>query len=203
MPSPTLHYLDPTGRERSVELSGRAVVTLGRRPEADVCLPWDPGISRLHAELTVRAGEWVIADDGLSQNGTYVNGLPLHGRRRLHDGDLITLGRTSLTFCDPAVEPPAPTLTLPELQPMRFFSEQQQRILRRLCAPLLGDGEGLAPARDDDIAAALDLPVAMVQAELDTLAHSFGHGGLAPLERRTQTALTALRSGLVAHEGED
>ena len=63
--SPALLYVDPTGCERSVALSGRGLVTLGRRPEADVCLPWDPEISRLHAELIERAGEWVIADDGL------------------------------------------------------------------------------------------------------------------------------------------
>jgi pSer/pThr/pTyr-binding forkhead associated (FHA) protein len=99
-----LVYLDPAGCQRSFSLSDRGVVTLGRRPEADVCLPWDLSISRLHAELIHRSGEWLIADDGLSQNGTLVNGMPVEGRRRLRDGDLITLGRTSLTFCAPSTE---------------------------------------------------------------------------------------------------
>src|SRR3712207_2019078 len=98
---PVLVYVDPTGAQRSVSLAGRALLTLGRRPEADVCLPWDAEISRLHAELLQRAGEWIVVDDGLSQNGTYVNGLKVDGRRRLTDGDLITVGRTSLSFCDP------------------------------------------------------------------------------------------------------
>ena len=131
------------------------MVTLGRRPEADVCLPWDVGISRLHAELIHRAGEWLIADDGLSQNGTLVNGLPVQGRRRLRDGDLITVGQTSLTFCDPDADSgdeAEVTMSLPEMSPSWTYSEQQQQILRELCAPLYADGEGVQPARDADIA---------------------------------------------------
>ena len=100
-------------------------MTLGRRPEADVCLPWDPGISRLHAELIHRAGEWLIADDGVSQNGTLANGMPVEGRRRLRDGDLITLGRTSLTFCERSTEADGSgpqdadvTMSLPEMRPV-------------------------------------------------------------------------------------
>src|SRR3954451_784301 len=95
---PMLVYPAPTGEPQSVALSGRRLVTLGRRPEADVCLPWDAEISRLHAEIVERAGEWLIADDGLSQNGTFVNGLAVEGRQRLRDGDLITVGQTSLSF---------------------------------------------------------------------------------------------------------
>lgn len=195
--APVLLYLDPTGCRRSVALAGKEVLTLGRRPEADVCLPWDPEISRLHAELVLRAGEWVLVDDGLSQNGTLVNGLPLHGRRRLHDGDLITVGKTSLTFCDPRADHPEPTLALPQLQPVRTYSEQQQRILRALCRPLMGDGEGVEPASDAAVAAELGLPEAVVRGELEAVAHSFGCAVASTRERRRRTALTALRSGLV------
>ena len=31
--------------------------------------------------------DWTVVDDGLSRNGTYVNGERIHGRRRLVDGD--------------------------------------------------------------------------------------------------------------------
>src|SRR5215212_9572986 len=137
---PQLVYVDPIGCRRSVTLAGQSLVTLGRRPEADVCLPWDPEISRLHAEMLQRAGEWVIADDGLSQNGTFVNGMRVEGRRRLHDGDLITVGSTSLTFCDPRGSSADITLALPDMQPVRTYSQQQQRVICRLCRPLLGDG---------------------------------------------------------------
>ena len=200
--APVLLYVDPNGCDRSVPLAGRALITLGRRPEADVCLPRDPEISRLHAELIERAGEWVIADDGLSANGTFVNGLPVQGRRRLHDGDLITVGRTSLTFCDPRTDADV-TMALPtELQPVRTYSEQQQRILRCMCRPLLGDGDGVHPASDAAIAEELQLDVRVVARELDAVAHSFGYAGLAPAERRLRTAISALRSGL-AREADD
>ena len=58
-------------------------------------------MSRLHAELELRAGEWTVCDDGFSQNGTWVNGLRLAGRRRLADGDLLRVGRTIFAFCAP------------------------------------------------------------------------------------------------------
>jgi len=202
---PVLVYVDPAGCHRSFALTDRGVVTLGRRPEADVCLPWDAGISRLHAELIHRAGEWMIADDGLSQNGTLVNGLPVDGRRRLRDGDLITIGRTSLTFCGPssnasegeAGENVDVTMSLPEMRPAWSYSEQQQQILRELCRPLCEDGEGVRPASNLEIADALALGEHVVDSELDSVAHSFGYAQLATDERRLRTALTALRSGLV------
>ena len=204
MSCPVLVYLDPAGCRRSFALSDRGVVTLGRRPEADVCLPWDPSISRLHAELVHRSGEWMIADDGLSQNGTLVNGMPTEGRRRLRDGDLITLGRTSLTFCTPSPEgdgserqDPDATMSLPEMRPVLTYSEQQQLILRELCRPLREDGEGVQPAPDAEIARLLGIDDQVVARELDAVADSFGYSEIAPEERRLRTALTALRSGLV------
>jgi predicted component of type VI protein secretion system len=208
MTCPVLLYIDATGCRRSFPLADRAVVTLGRRPEADVCLPWDLGISRLHAELLHRAGEWVIADDG-SQNGTLVNGLALEGRRRLRDGDLITVGSTSLTFCESppdgaesAAEMDADiTLSLPDMLPAATYSDQQQRVLRELCRPLFEDGEGVQPAHDDEIAAASGLHGPVVQRELDAIAQSFGYLDLEIQERRLRTALAALRSGLVDGAG--
>jgi pSer/pThr/pTyr-binding forkhead associated (FHA) protein len=207
MTCPVLMYVDPAGCHRSFALSDRGVVTLGRRPEADVCLPWDPGISRLHAELIHRAGEWLIADDGLSQNGTLVNGLRVEGRRRLRDSDLITIGRTSLTFCDPGADGDTGdhrqdtlvTMSLPEMRPAWSYSEQQQQLLRELCRPLYEDGEGVQPAPDSAIAEAFGLDERVVAHELDAVAHSFGYEQLALDERRLRTALTALRSGLVDH----
>jgi hypothetical protein len=197
---PMLIYVDPNGTRRSVSLGGRALLTLGRRPEADVSLPWDPEISRLHAELLERAGEWVVIDDGLSQNGTLVNGVLVEGRRRLADGDIVTLGRTNLTFCDPREPNVDVTLAVTAMQPVRTYSEQQQRVLRCLCRPLLGDGEGVAPASDEQMAAELRLPEPVVGRELDAVAHSFGYIELPVEERRLRTALTAIRSGLVGPE---
>ena len=99
---PFLVYRDGEGRQRIHPLErGRRSVTIGRRDEADISLPWDPECSRLHAELELRAGEWTISDDGLSQNGTWVNELRLIGRRRLADGDDVRVGRTHVIFANP------------------------------------------------------------------------------------------------------
>src|SRR5689334_25443586 len=110
----------------------RRSVTIGRKDEADISLPWDRECSRLHAELELRAGEWTITDDGLSQNGTWVNELRLYGRRRLEDGDVVRIGRTLLTFSRPGTVGVGPTLVPGELSATPRFSEQQQRILREL-----------------------------------------------------------------------
>src|SRR5215204_3213149 len=149
---PFLLYRDADGSQRIHPLErGRRSVTIGRRDEADISLPWDPECSRLHAELELRAGEWTISEDGLSQNGTWVNELRLIGRRRLSDGDDVRVGRTHVIFAHPGGIGIGPTLVPGELSATPRFSEQQQRILRALCRPLMGDGDGLLPAPDDEV----------------------------------------------------
>jgi len=196
--SPFLLLRDDQGAQRIIELDERAgSVTVGRRLEADVPLAWDPEVSRLHAELEFKAGEWTLCDDGFSQNGTYVNGLRIHGRRRLTDGDLVRIGQTSIAFCDPGMSGLGVTLAPGELGTAPKFSEQQQRILRALCRPLMGDGEGVNPASDAQIAAATAIPEDVVTTELDHLGRSFGLQEMPPDDRRAEIALLALRSGLV------
>ena len=198
---PFLLYRDGEGRQRIFPLDrGRRSVTIGRRDEADISLPWDPECSRLHAELELRAGEWTISDDGLSQNGTWVNELRLIGRRRLSDGDDVRVGRTHVIYADPVGIGIGPTLVPGELSATPRFSDQQQRILRGLCRPLMGDGEGLLPATDDEVARATDIPVGTVTTELDHLTRSLGLHELPRTQWRPELALLALRSGLVATE---
>jgi hypothetical protein len=196
---PFLVYRDGEGRQRIHPLErGRRSVTIGRRDEADVSLPWDPECSRLHAELELRAGEWTISDDGLSQNGTWVNELRLVGRRRLADGDDVRVGRTHLIFANPVAIGIGPTLVPGELSATPRFSEQQQRLLLGLCRPLLGDGEGVAPATDDEIARWAGIPARTVTTELDHLTRALGLDEGPQDVRRRELALLALRSGLVA-----
>ena len=45
--------------------------------------------------------DWMVVDDGLSHNGTWVNGERVTGRRRLRDGDVIAVGATALAFVRP------------------------------------------------------------------------------------------------------
>ena len=37
-------------------------------------LDWDSEISRVHAALERIGDDWTVVDDGLSHNGTYLNG---------------------------------------------------------------------------------------------------------------------------------
>jgi pSer/pThr/pTyr-binding forkhead associated (FHA) protein len=195
---PFLLLRDDQRVQRIVPLDAHSgSVTVGRRKEADVALPWDPEVSRLHAELEFKAGEWTLCDDGFSQNGTHVNGLQVHGRRRLADGDLIRVGQTSIAFCDPGATGIGVTLAPGELGATPKFSEQQQRILRALCRPLMGDGEGINPAGDAAIATETGIAEETVTTELDHLGRSFGLQDMPPRDRRAEIALLALRSGLV------
>jgi hypothetical protein len=197
-----LVYRDEDGRQVIHRLPEGRAVTIGRRPEADVSVPWDPEMSRVHAELEVRAGEWTITDDGLSQNGTWVNGLRLTGRRRLGDGDLLRVGRTTFAFCDPVPVGIGPTLVPGELSATPRFSEQQQRVLRALCRPLFQDGEGINPASDEEVADATGIPLEAVASELDHLARAMGLEDMPQRDQRAEIALLAMRSGLVsADEG--
>jgi hypothetical protein len=196
--APFLVYRDGDGRQQIVTLDERAgPVTVGRRSEADVSLPWDGEVSRLHAELSFRAGEWTIADDGWSQNGTWVNGLRLAARRRLADGDLVAIGRTAIAYCNPRPLKAGATMVPGELAATPRFSEQQQRILRALCAPLLGEGDGFEPASDLEVADVTGVDVDVVITELDLLGRMFGIEDMPRPERRAEIALLAVRSGLI------
>jgi pSer/pThr/pTyr-binding forkhead associated (FHA) protein len=194
-----LVYRDGEGRQQIHVLSGNLPsVTVGRRAEADISVPWDPEMSRVHVELRLHAGEWTVSDDGLSQNGTWVNGLRLAGRRRLSDGDLLKIGRTLFAYCDPVPIGIGPTLVPGELSATPRFSEQQQRILRSLCRPLFVDGEGINPSTDEEVAEETGIPLEAVAAELDHLGRALGLESMPPADQRAEVALLAMRSGLVS-----
>ena len=76
--APFVIYRDGEGRHHLHVLdAGQSHVTLGRRGSADLPLPWDEEVSRVHAELIRTGEEWTLSDDGLSLNGTFVNGEPI------------------------------------------------------------------------------------------------------------------------------
>ena len=101
--SPFLVYRDGGGREHVVPLEAdHPRLTIGRGATTDVWLDWDGEASRLHAALERFGADWTVIDDGLSRNGTYVNGERVQGRRRLGDGDVVRCGSTELLFQAPA-----------------------------------------------------------------------------------------------------
>ncbi len=73
-------------------------VVIGRHPtECAVIITDDPEISARHCQL-VCEDEAVFVRDLESRNGTLVNGVPIVGRHKLCDDDLLSLGRTNLRF---------------------------------------------------------------------------------------------------------
>jgi class 3 adenylate cyclase len=103
--APCLCYQDELGAERVFVLHGEQPLTIGRGEGADLRLPGDRSVSLLHAQLIRLGGHWLIADDGVSRNGTFVNGERLYGRRRLRQGDAVRVGATTLAFSDAAARP--------------------------------------------------------------------------------------------------
>src|SRR5919107_3824708 len=107
---PFLVLRDGDGGQRIVDLDALGVrASVGRALSNEIALPWDTEVSRLHAELECIGGEWTVSDDGLSRNGTYVNGQRVSGRHRLRDGDVIRVGQTAIAFRRPETEESRPT----------------------------------------------------------------------------------------------
>jgi class 3 adenylate cyclase len=102
---PFLLYQDEAGAQCVFRLGDDRDVTIGRGEDADVRLWWDPSVSLVHAEAVRLGRHWLISDDGVSRNGTFLNGERVRGRRRLRDGDALRVGRTTLAFNDPPIRP--------------------------------------------------------------------------------------------------
>jgi hypothetical protein len=99
---PYLVYADAAGRHQVMSLpESWERVTVGRGLSADLVLSWDEDVSRIHAELQRLGSEWALVDDGLSRNGSYVNGARIDRRRLLLDGDVMRFGKTEIAFRAP------------------------------------------------------------------------------------------------------
>ena len=109
-------------------------LTIGRREQNDVALPWDERVSRLHAELEYVGGDWVVVDDGLSTHGTWVGEHEFVGRRRLRDGDLIRVGQTLIAYCAPADTRGGTALGEDDGSAVQV-TPAQRRVLVALCRP--------------------------------------------------------------------
>ena len=196
--APFLLYRDDEDRQVLVDLRDRERVTIGRRASSDVPLSWDGAVSRLHAALERVGADWLVGDDGISRNGTFVNGARLQGRRRLRDGDTITVGGTSIVFVVPSggsSERPTGSaeVSVVPVQP----TPAQRRALVALCRPI-ATGRLAAPASNREIAEELVLSVDTVKGTLHELFEAFGLEDLPQNQKRGALAHRALELGLVS-----
>ena len=198
---PFLIYRAGDGGQLLLELSGALNrIAIGRRPSCELALTWDDEVSRVHAELVRMGSEWVVHDDGLSHNGTFVNNERLHGRRRLRGGDVVAVGRTVIAFCVPSHTSPTATRTSLHAAAIEI-SPAQLRILQALCRPL-GEQRYAAPASNRDIADELFLSVETVKGTLGRLFELFGLESLPQNQKRAALAAEAVERGIV-RRGDD
>jgi len=195
---PFLVFRDGEGDQRLLPLEPRRRMTIGRNEENDVALPWDDQVSRAHAELEVVGGEWTVVDDGLSRNGTFLNGSRLTGRKRLHDGDTLRAGRTLAVYRDPEERRRSITSGDISIPTTDDLSEMQRNVLVALCRPYK-HSEGFAtPATNQHIADEVYLSVDAVKTHLRALFRKFGIEDLPQNQKRVRLVECAFQWGLVA-----
>jgi pSer/pThr/pTyr-binding forkhead associated (FHA) protein len=172
--------------------------TMGRRPELDLPISWDSEVSGLHAELQGFGGEWTIVDDGLSTNGTYVNGQRVNGRQRLRDGDLIRVGRTILAYKAGASVTVQETVSAGQAPAAQRLTDTQRRVLIALCRPYRDGDSFTTPATNQQIAEEVFLSVDAVKMHLRTLFGKFELGELPQNEKRIRLAECVLQFGVIS-----
>jgi pSer/pThr/pTyr-binding forkhead associated (FHA) protein len=194
---PFLVYRDQDAAQRILPLaSDRDALTIGRSPDADLSIAWDAEVSALHAQLHQLAGECTVMDDGLSRNGSYVNGERVDGTRRLRDGDTLRIGRTLVVFRRPQDGARLTTVAPEDERAAPDLSPQQRRVLAALCRPF-GEDSGLpTPATNQEIAAELFLTEGAVKVHLRALFQKFGVEGLPQNKKRLALVDRALQNGL-------
>jgi pSer/pThr/pTyr-binding forkhead associated (FHA) protein len=196
--APFLVYRLPDGEQKLETLAGRERLTIGRDGPVDVALTGDEQVSRLHAELELIGGSWLVVDDGLSTNGTFVGDERVGSRRRLADRDVIRVGDTGILFRDPAAaEGAGETVAAVGTSVVQTLTDTQRGVLIELCRPY-GTGEQFAtPATNREIAERVYLSVDAVKGHLRVLFERFGLSELPQNEKRARLAEQALRSGAV------
>ena len=175
------------------------IVTVGRRAENQLSLFWDLEVSGLHAELRRLGGEWTIADDGLSTNGTFVGESRARGRHRLKHGDRVRVGCTVLVYHSARAADAGRTVTAGSTRALPVPTQAQRRVLVALCHPYLeGSSPHPGPATNQQIATDTFLTIDAVKTHLRALFGSFGISDLPQSRKRTRLAEIALELGIVS-----
>jgi pSer/pThr/pTyr-binding forkhead associated (FHA) protein len=196
---PFLLYRDGNDQQQLFSFDpGLTQASVGRRRSSDLVLDWDDQVSRLHAQFERVEEDWTVVDDGLSRNGTFVNGERLNGRRRLADGDSVRFGATTMTFRSPRVEDQAGTAVASQIPTAVDLSTTQRRVLVALCRPYKDGSAFASPATNQQIADELFLSVDAVKTHLRVLFAKFGIEQLPQNQKRIRLVERAFYSGIIS-----
>ena len=196
---PFLIFRTPQDEQRIVLLGEhRDRLVIGRGEDTDLRLSWDGEVSRVHAFLDRVGEEWTLVDDGLSRNGSFVNGERIHGRRRLEHGDELRLGETSLTYLHPDGRGTDSTITAAERAAALGLSDTQRRVLIALARPFKDATAFTVPATNREIAEALFLSQDAVKGHLRALFRKFGVDELQQNTKRAALVERALATGAIS-----
>jgi pSer/pThr/pTyr-binding forkhead associated (FHA) protein len=195
--TPFLVYFDAAERQVIHELLPAAgAVTIGRSADCGVGLAWDREVSRLHAQLEAVGPQWVLVDDGLSRNGSFVNGERVVGRRVLRDGDRLCFGETPVIYRASPGTGGSSTIGVMTGPATVSLTPTQRGILVALCRPVR-DSAFATPPTNREIAEEVHLSVDAVKAHLRTLFERFELEALPQNQKRARLAAIALLQGIV------
>lgn len=195
---PFLVYRDSAGEQALVEVGdGTEELWIGRSPSVAVRLEWDTEVSGLHAHLDFVGDECTLVDDGLSTNGSFVNGERVGGRRRLRDGDMLRFGQTVVLYRRPGTGSGESTVVSTDALTAAGVSPAQRRVLVALCRPFKEGASFATPATNQQIAGELHLSVDAVKTHLRALFEKFGVEDLPQNRKRVALVERALQSGLI------
>ncbi len=196
---PFLVHRDAEGGQLITPLDATSELWIGRSPSAAVQVAWDAEVSALHAQVEVVGAECTLVDDGLSTNGSYVNGERVRGRKRLRDGDMIRLGQTLILYRSPTESGAGDsTVMSADALDAAGVSPAQKRVLVALCRPFKHGAAFATPPTNQSIADELHLSVEAVKTHLRALFEKFGVSDLPQNRKRVALVERALQSGLVA-----
>ena len=160
----------PDGRLVDVKLDSERV-TIGRRADNDLCLPY-PAVSGEHAAVVTILADSFLEDLG-STNGTLVNGKPV-AKHFLRDGDHIDIGKHKIVYVvddEAKLEPDPPDVARREAQlaAERADAARAKAALQAAGQPA-GNDRRPRPAVDPAVAALADELEAMpAAASIDSL----------------------------------
>jgi DNA-binding NarL/FixJ family response regulator len=137
----------------------------------------------------------MLIDDGLSRNGSFVNGARVVGRRRLADKDRLVVGATQVTYRETSggTTQTASAIDAPSAIPL---TPMQRKVLIALCRPVQ-DSASATPATNRQISEDVFLTVDAVKAHLRVLFDRYGLSQLPQNEKRARLVALVLEAGVL------